>query len=31
MAQRGIEPREGAWGGLRLDPSQAVDHEGGVD
>jgi hypothetical protein len=31
MAQRGIEPREGYWGGLRLDPSQAVDHEGGVD
>lgn len=31
MAQLGIEPREGYWGGLRLDPSQAVDHEGGVD
>lgn len=31
MAQLGIEPREGYWGGLQLDPSQAVDHEGGVD
>lgn len=31
MSHLGIEPREGYWGGLRLDPSQAVDHEGGVD
>ncbi len=31
MAHLGIEPREGYWGGLRLDPSEAVDHEGGVD